>query len=109
MNPNRRDSLPLTPVGDEMSDEILETKDVEKIVELSKRVSQLETEIDGYKTKISDYENTIQKNKDDIVRLQKIISDNFVASKETPKSEISAPKNFADVYKEMIEQNAKSR
>jgi len=92
-----------------MSDEILETKDVEKIVELSKKVSELENEISGYKTQISDYETTIQKNKDDIIRLQKIISDNFVASKETPKSEISTPKNFADVYKEMIEQNAKSR
>lgn len=90
-----------------MSDEILNTDDVEKIVELSKKVTQLESEIDGYKSKITDYENTIQKNKDDIVRLQKIISDNFVASKETPKSEIATVKTFADVYKEMIEQNSR--
>ena len=90
-----------------MTDEIMKTEDVEKIVELSKKVTELENEINGYKTQITDYQTEIEKNKNDIVRLQKIISDNFVASKEIPKSEISPTKTFADVYKDMIEQNSK--
>ena len=87
--------------------EILKTDDVEKIVELSKRVSELENEITGYKTKITDYESTIEKNRSDIIRLQKIISDNFVATKESPKTEIVTTKSFADVYREMIDNNMK--
>lgn len=90
-----------------MAEEILKTEDVERIVELSKKVSEQETEIVGYKDKISTCEAEIEKYKSDIIRLQKIISDNFVASKEQPKSEITASKTFADVYKEMIEKNNK--
>lgn len=91
-----------------MSDETTETlkvEDVEKIVELSKKVSEQELDIKSLSDKCTDYESTIAKQKSDIERLQKIIADNFVATKDKPSSEIQPTKTFSDIYKEMIAQN----
>lgn len=90
-----------------MSDETepLKIEDVEKIVELSKKVSEQELNIKSLSDKCADYETTISKQKSDIERLQKIIADNFVASKEKPISEIQPTKTFSDIYKEMIANN----
>lgn len=90
-----------------MSDETepLKIEDVEKIVELSKKVSEQELSIKSLSDKCTDYETTISKQKSDIERLQKIIADNFVASKEKPVSDIQPTKTFSDIYKEMIAQN----
>jgi len=90
-----------------MSDETepLKVEDVEKIVELSKKLSEQELSIKSLTDKCSDYETTISKQKSDIERLQKIIADNFVATKEKPSSEIQPTKTFSDIYKEMIAEN----
>ena len=90
-----------------MSDEAepLKIEDVEKIVELSKKVSEQELSIKSLSDKCTDYETTISKQKSDIERLQKIIADNFVASKEKPVSDIQPTKTFGDIYKEMIANN----
>lgn len=90
-----------------MSDETepLKVEDVEKIVELSKKVSEQELSIKSLTDKCTDYETTISKQKSDIERLQKIIADNFVATKDKPSSEIQPTKTFSDIYKEMIADN----
>ena len=85
----------------------MKTEDVEKIVELSKKVSEQEQQISSYQNQINDYVQEIEKQKADIVRLQKIISDNFVATKEKPKSEMATPKSFNDIYRQLIENNQK--
>lgn len=89
------------------NEDVLKVDDVEKIVELSKKVSEQELSIKSLSDKCTDYETTIAQQKSDIERLQKIIADNFVATKEKPKSEIQPTKTFSDIYKEMIANNNK--
>jgi len=90
-----------------MSDETepLKIEDVEKIVELSKKLSEQELSIKSLTDKCTDYETTISKQKSDIERLQKIIADNFVATKDKPNPELQPTKTFNDIYKEMIIEN----
>lgn len=89
-----------------MSEESVDSvNDIEQLVEMSKRVSELELSNTGLNDKLKEYETTISKQQDDINRLQKIIADNFVASKEKPKADISTSKSFNDIYSEMIKSN----
>lgn len=87
--------------------ESLKVEDVEKLVELSKKVSEQDLTIKNLTDKCTEREAEIIKYKSDIERLQKIIADNFVASKEKPVSDIPAKKTFSDIYREMIANNEK--
>ena len=82
-------------------------ENIEQLVEMSKKVSELEMSNTSLNDKLKEYEEKITKQNDDIIRLQKIIADNFIASKEKPQSDISVSKSFSDKYLEMINKNSK--
>lgn len=90
-----------------MTDEIIDSEKVEQLVNLTKELSDAKALNEKYQADLNDSLKEIEKYKSDIVRLQKIISDNFIASKEVKQPEISTPKTFNDVYKEMIINNSK--
>ena len=86
--------------------ETMTIEEVEKVVELSRKIDDQNATIVSLTDKNAENEKIIAKQKQDIERLQKIIADNFVASKQK-KTETLATKSFNDIYKEMIINNSK--
>lgn len=84
-----------------MTDETNMTELLEKISIQQTEIDNKETLIKEHETKISELETTILDRDNQIIKLQKLLADNLIATKIKPEDDITI-KPFKEGYKDMI-------
>lgn len=84
-----------------MSDEISMTDLLDKISIQQSELDNKDTLIKEHELKISELESTVADRESQIIKLQKLLADNLIATKVKPEDDITT-KPFKDAYKDMI-------
>ena len=88
-----------------MADDMTEI--LAKLDAQTKEIENLKASIDAKDNEIKNLTQTINEKEVNIGKLQKIVSDNLIASRDEPKGGINAPKDFNEIYANAIKENMK--
>ena len=78
---------------------------IEKATNQDATIKEYEVKVKDYDTKIADLTKTIEERDNQISKLQSLLANNLIASKEQPINDVSTPKDFKTIYAEMIKKN----